>query len=334
MRRLAAEVRRPITFALNQNNAEPDNWRVLLDLAADAIAAGAPVRPQVTARTVSILLGFQTFHPLTWTPAWAEAGLGLLPWTEQVARLTADDALRARIVEEAHALDDNPIVQGFMAPARSYVLGDPPNYEPGRGRQRRGHRRRSGRRRVADVLDLLLGDGGRELLNSPVLNYSHGNLDATREMLVHPATVFGLGDGGAHAGQTCDASTTTFMLSYWARDRGEDRLSRRGRRAPDHLGHRRPLRPRRPGPAGAGHEGRRQRHRSRSACSCAVPSSWPIFRAAPAGSCNGPTATWPPPTPARSSSKGARRPVRALVACSGAPGAPGAAGGASNESAA
>lgn len=73
-------------------------------------------------------------------------------------------------------------------------------------------------------LDLLLVDGGRELLNSPVLNYSHGSLDVTREMLVHPATVFGLGDGGAHAGQTCDASTTTFLLSYWARDRGEDRL--------------------------------------------------------------------------------------------------------------
>ncbi|HXW34025.1 MAG TPA: amidohydrolase family protein, partial [Acidimicrobiales bacterium] len=63
-----------------------------------------------------------------------------------------------------------------------------------------------------------------ELLNAPVLNYSNGNLNATREMLVHPATVFGLGDGGAHAGQTCDASTTTFMLTYWARDRSEGRL--------------------------------------------------------------------------------------------------------------
>jgi N-acyl-D-aspartate/D-glutamate deacylase len=73
-------------------------------------------------------------------------------------------------------------------------------------------------------LDLLLDDDGRELLNSPVLNYSDGNLDAVREMLLHPTSAFGLGDGGAHAGQTCDASTTTFVLSYWARDRGADRL--------------------------------------------------------------------------------------------------------------
>jgi len=43
-------------------------------------------------------------------------------------------------------------------------------------------------------------------------------------MPVHAATVFGLGDGGAHAGQTCDASTTTFMLTHWARDRGHGRI--------------------------------------------------------------------------------------------------------------
>jgi N-acyl-D-aspartate/D-glutamate deacylase len=77
----------------------------------------------------------------------------------------------------------------------------------------------------ATFLDLLLDDGGRELLNSPILNYSNGNLDATRAMLAHPTSVFGLGDGGAHAGQTCDASTTTSLLSYWARDRSHGRLS-------------------------------------------------------------------------------------------------------------
>ena len=73
-------------------------------------------------------------------------------------------------------------------------------------------------------LDLLLSDGGRELLNSPVLNYSDGNLDAAREMLVHPTSAFGLGDGGAHAGQTCDASTTTFLLTHWVRDRAAGRI--------------------------------------------------------------------------------------------------------------
>jgi N-acyl-D-aspartate/D-glutamate deacylase len=225
MRRLAAEVGRPVTFVLNQNNADPDQWKKLLALVEEANAAGAPVHPQVTARTVSILLGFQTFHPLSFTAAWGEAGLGLLPWDEQVARITGDDDLRARILADARALDDDPLVQGFMSPARSYVLGDPPNYEPTAADSVTGIAAARGAGVWETFLDLLLVDGGRELLNSPVLNYTHGNLDVTREMLVHPSTVFGLGDGGAHAGQTCDASTTTFMLTYWARDRAEGRLT-------------------------------------------------------------------------------------------------------------
>jgi N-acyl-D-aspartate/D-glutamate deacylase len=221
---LAAEVGRPVSFALNQNNADPDQWRKLLDLAAEAVAAGAPVRPQVTARTVSVLLGFQTFHPFSFTPAWAETGLGLLPWEQQVARIQAEPELRAKLVASARPLERESFIQGFMSPDRSYVLGDPPNYEPSADDSVTG----IAAARQADVwetfLDLLLEDGGRELLNAPVLNYSHGDLEATRTMLVHPATVFGLGDGGAHAGQTCDASTTTFMLSYWARDRAEGRI--------------------------------------------------------------------------------------------------------------
>ncbi len=74
------------------------------------------------------------------------------------------------------------------------------------------------------LVDALLADGGNELLNSPVLNFSDGNLDAVHEMLTDPGAVFGLGDGGAHAGQTCDASTTTFLISHWARDREGPRL--------------------------------------------------------------------------------------------------------------
>jgi N-acyl-D-aspartate/D-glutamate deacylase len=65
----------------------------------------------------------------------------------------------------------------------------------------------------------MLQRDGRELLYLPLLDYAAGNLDAVREMLTHPATVLGLGDGGAHCGVLCDASLPTFMLSHWARDR-------------------------------------------------------------------------------------------------------------------
>ena len=79
------------------------------------------------------------------------------------------------------------------------------------------------------LYDLMLQRDGRELLYLPLLDYSACNLDAVREMLVHPATVLGLGDGGAHCGVLCDASLPTFMLTHWARDRsrGERLPSRR-----------------------------------------------------------------------------------------------------------
>jgi N-acyl-D-aspartate/D-glutamate deacylase len=225
MRRLAGAIGRPVTFALSQNNADPGSWRRLLDLAGQARADGVPVRPQVHGRTVSLLLGFQTFHALAFTAAWGDAGLGLLGWEEQVARIERDPELRARLVADAAALADDPIVTGFMHPSRTFVLGDPPEYEPGPERSVAAIAAARGIDPWALLLELMLADGGRELLNAPVLNYSDGNLDAVGEMLRHPTSAFGLGDGGAHAGQTCDASTTTFLLSHWARDRDHGRLS-------------------------------------------------------------------------------------------------------------
>jgi N-acyl-D-aspartate/D-glutamate deacylase len=44
-------------------------------------------------------------------------------------------------------------------------------------------------------------------------------------MLAHPRALYGLSDGGAHVGTICDASTTTFMLAHWCRDRSTGRLA-------------------------------------------------------------------------------------------------------------
>ncbi len=60
----------------------------------------------------------------------------------------------------------------------------------------------------------------------PILNYADGSLEPAREMLLHPRSANGLGDGGAHCGVICDASIPTFMLTHWTRDR------QRGQRLP------------------------------------------------------------------------------------------------------
>jgi N-acyl-D-aspartate/D-glutamate deacylase len=57
------------------------------------------------------------------------------------------------------------------------------------------------------------------MLYFPLFNYSDGNLDSTLEMLQHPQAALGLSDGGAHCGVICDASTPTYVLTHWVRDR-------------------------------------------------------------------------------------------------------------------
>jgi N-acyl-D-aspartate/D-glutamate deacylase len=225
MRELAAKIGRPVSFGLLQNNSDPTAWRDLLDACDSAASVGASVRPQVHGRTLSLLLGMHTFHPLQFTPTWGSSGLGFQSVPEQVGRLENDSALRERILAEAEALSDDPIVSGFAHPSRIFKLGNPPDYEPSADTTVLAEAARRGCSPWALLLDWLLHDNGNELLNSPVANFSDGNLDPVLTMLEHPTSTFGLGDGGAHVGQTCDASTTTFLLTHWARDRKGKRMS-------------------------------------------------------------------------------------------------------------
>ena len=83
---------------------------------------------------------------------------------------------------------------------------------------------RAGRPVEEYVYDRLLADEGRTLLYLPTLNFAGGTLDAVGEMLDHPYTVPGLGDGGAHVGTICDGSFPTTLLTMWGRDRDHGRL--------------------------------------------------------------------------------------------------------------
>jgi N-acyl-D-aspartate/D-glutamate deacylase len=219
MRKLSAAIDRPVSFALTQNDHDPEAWRLMLQLAGDAVAEGARIRPQVAGRPVTLLLGLQTFHPFAYCPSWAPLhGLSL---AEKV-RALAEPELRRRLIAEAATPD--PAMAQFLDPHKSFPLGDPPQYEPDPS-DSVGARAERAHRDVYDLyLDLLVEDGGRALVMRPLLNFSDRNLDAVREMLLHPTSAWGLGDGGAHCGTTCDASTPTWMLTHWARDREHDRL--------------------------------------------------------------------------------------------------------------
>jgi N-acyl-D-amino-acid deacylase len=215
MRRLSAAIHRPVSFAMLQNNIEPDGWRDLLRLASEAIADGADLRAQVSGRPLNLLIGFQTFHPFNRRPTYLK--LADLPLVERIVRLR-DPEVRAAILAEESPRDAmmSVIATGLE---RIFPMGEPPNYEPGPDESVAAIAARE-RRSADEVLyDLMLRHDGRELLLLALGGYAHGNLDDMREMILHPNAALGLSDGGAHCGVICDASIPTFMLSHWVRDR-------------------------------------------------------------------------------------------------------------------
>ncbi|MCC6183574.1 MAG: amidohydrolase family protein [Microthrixaceae bacterium] len=207
---------RPVTFGCLQNDVRPEQWRELLDRAADANAAGARIVPQVAGRPACLLFGFESsVHPFITHRAYRE--IAHLPLAERVAELRTPERREAILSEEVTR-------SGFGAYLLSsfqklFPLGDPPDYEPAPERSVAAIAAREGRRPEEVTYDLMLGRDGTELLYFPMLGYSHGDFEAMREMLDRDDTVLGLGDGGAHCGILCDASLPTYMLTHWSRDR-------------------------------------------------------------------------------------------------------------------
>ena len=217
MRRLSAAIHRPVTFALVQVDTAPGLWRELMDESLRAVDDGADLWPQVAGRGFGLLSGhFTTYCLLDQIPAYQQLkARGLTP-DELIA------ALRTSEVREAiESWAPDPVADEAMekAFATTYILGDPPEYEPGPERSLAGMAAATGRPALSIAYDAMLEDEGRGLLYVPILNYSDGDLHAIREMLLHPRAASGLGDGGAHCGIICDASQPTFMLTHWTRDR-------------------------------------------------------------------------------------------------------------------
>ena len=222
-RRMAEESGRPISVSIAQGPRRPDDWRAELDQFSAATAAGVQMRGQVGARAVGLLMGFEaTLNPFMYSDAYRD--IKHLPLAERVGRLRQPEVREAVI---AHMTIDQKGVLGSRAIHQfgiMFRLGNPPNYEPSPSDSVRATAEREGRQPAEVAYDWLLEDEGKALLYLPTLNWAAGNLDVVREMLLHPASVPGLSDGGAHVGTICDVSFPTTLLQWWGRDRPTGRI--------------------------------------------------------------------------------------------------------------
>ncbi|MBH77096.1 MAG: amidohydrolase [Dehalococcoidia bacterium] len=227
MSRVSAATGRPITFALVQLDVEPDHWKRMFDLSEEAVAEGADLYPQVTARAPGVLLGLQTNHPWVNTPTFEKISghytLGdgdthhlRSNLIEEIAAEMVRPEIKAKLMEE---LVDAQQDIAFIDLTRVFPLQEPLDYEPSEEDSVAAIAQRDGQDAYDLFYDLMLEDDGKRMFFAPTLNYNEFNYEVVRKMLTHPRAALGLDDAGAHCGVICDASMPTFMLTHWARDR-------------------------------------------------------------------------------------------------------------------
>lgn len=222
LRRVAARSGRPMSLTLAQREGKPGHWKLLLDLIEEANRDGVQLIGQIMGRQIGLNFGFEiSLNPFSERPSYKE--IASLPFADRLARLR-DPAFRRRLLSEKTV--DPSHAKRLNTWDRIFELGAPPDYEPPI-EESMAHRAAAAGVPVEEfVYDLLLQNDGKTILFRPITNYVDGNLDTCLEMMKHPNTVLGLGDGGAHYSYICDSSTTTYTITHWARDR------RRGERVP------------------------------------------------------------------------------------------------------
>jgi N-acyl-D-aspartate/D-glutamate deacylase len=213
MRRISGVSGRPLSAALLQRPGQPlDNYRRVLDGFAQAAHDGLSLWGQVAPRPTGLLITLRSrLNPLLASPTFQNLGrTDKLTLPIELKR----PELREKILSELTGEGD--MISRFRY---AFELSDPPRYDQDPSESLVDRASTAGVLVQEIAYDILAGEG---IVYIAVSNYEEGHLRAAREMLVHPFTVPGLSDGGAHCTMVADFDYPTFLLSYWARDASAD----------------------------------------------------------------------------------------------------------------
>ena len=168
-------------------------------------------------RAIGVLLGLEgSQNPFSGTPTYKS--IAKLPLPERVKAMQ-DPQTRARILSEDPVAGSTfPLIRRLQY-ARMYRFGNPPNYEPKKADSIGSMAAAQGRTPPEVAYDLLIEDGGRNFIYTPISNYPDYNLSASETLLANPNVIMGLGDAGAHVGFILDAGFPTWLLTYWGRQK-------------------------------------------------------------------------------------------------------------------
>ncbi|NUU26281.1 MAG: amidohydrolase family protein, partial [Streptomycetaceae bacterium] len=202
LRRICQVSGRPLSVTtLQRPGQDPAAYRAILRELERANADGLFMRGQVAARPVGLLMSpGGRVNPLLPSAAFRDLRPGP---GEDIPALLRHPETRARILAELDA-SGTDLMARFP---HAYALEDPPRWTDGPGPAITRLAADQGVSRLEAAYDVLAA--GR-MIYVPVANYVDEDLAAVREMLVHPWTVPGLGDGGAHCTMIADFDFPTF----------------------------------------------------------------------------------------------------------------------------
>jgi N-acyl-D-aspartate/D-glutamate deacylase len=222
METLSRETGMAITYLIFEFGEDPEAFRNALRWTEQANARGARLFPQTAGRPTGILTGWQCRHLFQRRPTYLK--LHDLPLEQRLRQLLRPE-VRAAILSEKDIEPSSPALMENLHLLFQrqidliYPLGNPVDYEPAPDQSVTAQAASEGVDPEARIYDLMCEDEGRAMLLLPTLNYETRSHDALYELLTHPSTILGVADGGAHCGMICDASTPTYMLTHWVRDR-------------------------------------------------------------------------------------------------------------------
>jgi N-acyl-D-aspartate/D-glutamate deacylase len=220
MRKLTKETGRPVWFLLTDRYGDPQRWRRLMKAVHEARAQGLSLTAQMAGRPIGVMMGIGTaLNPFTVRPSYK--ALESLPIEEQRRRLRDPETRRKILADTPSEAEIAKLAQFRQVVAKRFdkffVMGNPPDYEPGPEKSVAAIAQREGRTPEEVAYDYILEDG--QYLYFPVVNYVTGDHGPILEMLNDPACLLGLSDGGAHCTSIVDSGVPSYMLTHWGRDR-------------------------------------------------------------------------------------------------------------------
>ena len=200
---------------------------------------GKNVRPQFPGRNVGMMFGLESsLHPFIGHPSYRE--IADLPLSERV-KIMKDPAFKEKLlnekpnfaseIEKSMNEQDSAKSQEEIKEAANlglklisnydtqFILGDPPNYEPGKEDSIAALAKSKNIPELEVIYDEFLKNEGTNLVYACFTPYENHKLDFVERAYGLKSSVAGGSDGGAHCGLICDASMPTTNLSHWARDR-------------------------------------------------------------------------------------------------------------------